>query len=87
MVAMLNPSHPGALIREDMEASGWTVTDTAAKLLVSRRTLSRVLNGSAGVSPAIALALERIGWSNAEYWLRVQANYDLARARLRAEAA
>ena len=73
---MRNPSHPGELIRISMEAKGWTATECAA-----RPTLSRVLNGRARVSPMLALALERIGWSDADHWLRMQASYDLARAR------
>ena len=45
-----------------------------------------MLNGNAAVSPRLALALERVGWSNAEHWLRVQAGYDLARKRRRQAA-
>lgn len=69
-----------------MEAVGWTVTECAKHLGVARESLSRVLNGNAAVSPRLALALERIGWSNAEHWLRVQAGYDLARERRRQAA-
>lgn len=67
---MLNPSHPGPMIRDSMEAVGWTVTECAKHLGVARESLSRVLNGNAAVSPRLALALERVGWSNAEHWLR-----------------
>ena len=84
---MLNPAHPGEIVRECMEAKGWTVTECAAKLGVSRITLSRLLNGRAGVSTAMALALERIGWSNADHWVRMQGSYDLAQARLRERVA
>ena len=86
-MAMRIPSHPGDLIRDSMEAEGWTVTECAERLGVARHTLSRLLNGHAGVSPAMALALERIGWSDADHWMRMQASYDLARARLREAAA
>ncbi|MDD9980116.1 MAG: hypothetical protein OXU81_01960 [Gammaproteobacteria bacterium] len=48
---------------------------------MGRVALSRVLNGHAGVSAALALALERIGWSDAEHWMRMQAIYDLAQER------
>ena len=77
---MRNPSHPGDLIRLSMEAKGWTAMECAVRLGVARPMLSRVLNGRARVSPALALALERIGWSDADHWLRMQASYDLARA-------
>ena len=69
-----------------MEAVGRTVTECAKRLGVARESLSRVLNGNAAVSPRLALALERIGWSNAEHWLRVQAGYDLAQERQRQAA-
>ena len=59
---MLNPPHLGELIRESMEATGWNVTETAAHLGCERGTLSRLLNGRAGVSANMALALEDIGW-------------------------
>lgn len=84
---MLNPAHPGEIVRECMEAKGWTVTECAANLGVSRITLSRLLNGRAGVSTGMALALERIGWSNADQWVRMQGSYDLAQARLRERVA
>ena len=79
-----NPSHPGELIRESIQAKGWTVGQLAAERLgVARNTLSRLLNGHAGVSPTMALALERIGWSDAEHWVRMQGSFELAQARLR----
>ena len=80
---MLNPSHPGPMIRDSIEDVGWTVTECAERLGVARESLSRVLNGKAAVSPRLALALERIGWSNAEHWLRVQVGFDLAKERQR----
>ena len=78
---MLNPPHLGELIRESMDETGWTVTETAARLGCERGTLSRLLNGKAGVSAAMALALEDLGWGTAEHWMRMQASYELAQAR------
>ena len=80
---MYDPPHPGEMIRdilEDEEVS-WTVTECAQRLDVARNTLSRLLNGHLGISPRMALALERIGWSNADHWMRLQAAYDLAQER------
>ena len=76
---MLNPPHLGELIRESMEDMGWNVTETAARLGCERGTLSRLLNGKAGVSANMALALEDIGWGTAEHWMRMQASDELAR--------
>lgn len=84
---MNNPPHPGGGIRYDIEAMGWTVAECARRLGLSRTTLSRVLNGKQAITPAIALALEQNGWSDADTWLRLQAAYDLARERRRPQAA
>ena len=78
---MLNPPHLGELVRENMDSVGWNVTETAARLGCERGTLSRLLNGKAGVSANMALALEDIGWGTADHWMRMQASYDLAQAR------
>ena len=85
MPTMYDPAHPGESIRDAMVAAGWNVTEAAAKLGCTRQTFSRVLKGRTGISPAMALALERIGWSNAAFWVRRQALYDLAQERLRRE--
>ena len=59
---MQNPPHLGELIRERMDEMGWSVTETAERLGCERGTLARLLNGKAGVSANMALALEDIGW-------------------------
>ena len=81
-MAMKNPPHPGHSIKENcLDPLGLSVTEAAKVLGVARHTLSRVLNGRAAVSPAMAIRLEKAGWSNAEFWLRRQTTYDLAQAR------
>lgn len=88
MSPMANPPHPGESVRfECIEASGLTVTEAARLLGCARPTLSRVLNGRAAISAEMALALERQGWSTADFWMRRQAAWDLAQARRRASAA
>ena len=83
---MKNPPHPGRGLKQDCAAAGLSITEAARKLGVARVTLSRVLNGKAGISPEMALKLEAVGWSNADFWMRLQAAYDLAQARLRKES-
>lgn len=82
----MNPCHPGKILSESVSENGWTVTEFAKQLGVARNTASRLLNGRSGITPAIALALERIGWSEADYWMRMQVNYNLAAARRKLEA-
>lgn len=77
---MKNPTHPGEIIREDVLAElGLTVAEAAARLGVSRVTLSRVLHGHVGISTNLAVRLERAGVGTARAWLAMQTNYDLAR--------
>ena len=64
-----------------MDDVGWNVTETAARLGCERGTLSRPLNGRAGVSANMALALEDLRWGTAEHWMRMQASCELAQAR------
>jgi addiction module HigA family antidote len=79
-----NPPHPGRSIQNAcLEPLQLSVTEGAKVLGVARHTLSRVINGHAAVSPEMAIRLEKAGWSNAEFWLRRQASYDLAQARKR----
>ena len=85
-MAMLNPCHPGEILRDNLEAAALSVTEAAARLGCTRQALSRLLNGKAGISPTMALALERIGWSNASFWMRLQAAYELAQERRRQAA-
>lgn len=86
-MSMTNPPHPGSMVRDSVEAAGWTITECAGQLDVTRNALSGLLNERSGISPAMALALERIGWSNANHWMRLQAAYDLAQERLKQKAA
>lgn len=80
---MMNPPHPGELLKEDViTALGLSVTETAERLGMSRVALSRVLNGRAAISPDLALRLEMAGVSTARAWLAMQVNYDLEQAKL-----
>jgi addiction module HigA family antidote len=84
-MAIHNPAHPGEIIREEcLRPLGLTVTAAAEGLGVSRKTLSTLLNGHAGVSPDMAIRLEKAGWSRAEAWLKMQLAYDLWHAQKRA---
>ena len=82
---MFNPPHPGEIIRADyIKPLGLTVTAAAAGLQVTRKTLSDLLNGHSGVSPEMAIRLEKASWTTADHWLRMQMQYDLWHARQRA---
>ena len=81
---MKNPPHPGRAIKFDcLEPLDLSVTEGARILGVSRPTLSSVINGKAGISPEMAIRLEKAFGSTADVWLRMQAAHDLAQARKR----
>lgn len=80
---MKNPPHPGNAIEDAcFDPLSLSVTQAAQVLGIARHTLSRVLNGHAGISPEMAIRLEKAGWSKADHWLRLQTAYDLAQARI-----
>ena len=78
---MKNPPHPGLSVRHDcLEPLGLSVTDAAKRLGVSRKHLSVLVNGHSGISPEMAIRLDKAFGGGAETWFRLQAAYDLAQA-------
>jgi len=83
---MKNPPHPGLSVRRDcLEPLGLNVTEAAKQLGVSRKQLSDIVNCHAGISPEMAIRLDKAFGGGAETWLRLQAAYDLAQAMKRAD--
>jgi antitoxin HigA-1 len=78
MATMHNPPHPGEILREWL--GSMSVTDAAQHLGVARATLSRVLNGSAGISADMALRLQAALGTSAEMWMGLQDDYELWQA-------
>lgn len=75
---MHNPPHPGEIIKSlCLDPLNVTVTDAAKALGVSRKTLSAILNGRAGVSPEIAVRPSIAFGTSAESWLNQQTQFDL----------
>ena len=75
---MHHPPHPGEILRElCLEPLGLTVTQAAKALGVSRKTLSAILNGRAGISSEMAVRLSIAFETSAESWLNQQTQYDL----------
>jgi addiction module HigA family antidote len=78
---MLHPPHPGNAIRFDcLEPLGLSVTAGAQVLGVSRQALNNLVNGKSGITPEMAIRLDKAFGGGAETWLRIQTSYDLARA-------
>ncbi len=86
-MAMKNPPHPGLSVRHDcLEPLGLSVSEAAERLGVSRKQLSDLVNGHAGISAEMAIRLGKAFGGGAETWYRLQAAYDLAQALKRADS-
>src|SRR5580658_6569953 len=81
-MAMKNPAHPGRIVRSAcLEPLGLSVTAGAKILGVTRQTLTKIVNGQAGISPEMAIRLTKAFGSTEETWLGMQLAYDLAAVR------
>ena len=78
---MMNPPHPGLSVRFDcLEPLTLSVTEAARKLGISRKQLSDIVNCRSGISPELAIRLDKAFGGGADTWYRLQATYDLAQA-------
>jgi antitoxin HigA-1 len=83
---MFNPAHPGQIVREWM-GEEITVTALAQHLGMTRANLSKILNGKMSVSAAVAIKLgEAFPKTDAQLWMRLQMQYDLAQERRKKRA-
>lgn len=81
-MAMSDPVHPGAIVREDcLKPLGLSVTEGARRLGVGRQTLSNLVNEKASVSVEMAYRLSKAFGSTPETWLGMQLAFDLAQSR------
>lgn len=78
---MHNPPHPGEVLRDYLGTI--SVTDAARHLRVTRASLSRILNGSAGISAEMALRLSEAMGTSPELWTGMQSQYELWHASQR----
>ncbi len=81
----VEPAHPGRLLRADVEAMKVSKVAIAEALGISRRALYDVLDEKHGISPDMAVRLEAVVGSSAEFWLNMQAARDLWAARQRVD--
>jgi addiction module HigA family antidote len=83
---MENPPHPGKIVREDcIKPLDLTITEAAEGLGVSRKHLSAIVNGRAGISPNMAIRLSKAFGGSPESWLTQQMQYDLRQAEAEGE--
>jgi addiction module HigA family antidote len=82
MKTMHDPPHPGEVLKElYLVPLGLTVTEAAKALGISRKNLSAILNGKAGISTDMALRLSQCFNTTPESWLNMQQQYNLWHTR------
>jgi len=82
-VEMKNPPHPGELIGDNLEEIDVSISAAAKALGITRQQLHNLIGGRSGITPEMAVKLEKAIGSTADTWLRMQMNYDLAQVRKR----
>ena len=81
VAAMKNSPHPGESVRFDcLEPLGLSLTEGAKVLGVTRQALNNLVNGKSGISPEMAIRLDKAFGGSASIWLGIQMDYDLAQA-------
>lgn len=78
MTIMHNPSHPGEVLREWI--SELNQQEVADALGINRTTLSRIVNGHAGISADVDVRLSEALGTSPGFWAAMQVQYDLAEA-------
>jgi addiction module HigA family antidote len=81
---MKNPPHPGELIGDTLDELKVSIVEASRCLGITRQQLHNLIAGRSGITPEMAVRLEKAIGSTADAWLRMQSNYDLARVRKRA---
>ena len=81
-----NPAHPGDVIREGCPGDELP-RSAALRLGFDPDEFEQVVEGRGRVTPALALRMQAVGWSNASFWVRLQADYDVDQEILRQERA
>ena len=80
---MKNPPHPGGLIGDTLNDIDVSIVVAAKGLGITRQQLHNLISGRSGITPEMAVKLEKAIGSTADTWLRMQMNYDLAQVRKR----
>lgn len=79
-MGMYKPAHPGEVLRELwLKPLGLTLTEAARRLGVTRKTVSKIINGRGALTPEMALRLEIVFGASAQSWMNMQTAYDLRR--------
>lgn len=76
----LPPTHPGEILRDELAALGLSANAFAAKIKVPTNRITEILAGRRSITAETALRLGRFFGTSAQFWMNLQANYDLKTA-------
>ena len=76
----LPPTHPGEILREELAGLGFSANAFAAKIKVPTNRITEILAGRRSITAETALRLGRFFGTSAQFWMNLQANYDLKTA-------
>ena len=79
--AKLAPVHPGAIIKETLDDLGISMNRLAQELRVPANRISAIVSGHRAITGETALRLGRYFHTTPDYWINLQARYDLETAR------
>jgi len=80
----LPPIHPGAILKEDLEDAGISLNRLARDIRVPMNRISAIVNGKRSISADTAFRLALFFGTSPQYWMNLQANYELARTEFEA---
>jgi len=73
--------HPGQILRDlVIDPEELTIGKASEYLKTTRLTLSNIVNGKSGITPNMAIKISRVFGGKAEFWIRLQRDYDLLKA-------
>ena len=76
-------THPGNLIKDEIEARNLTQSKVAIEMEIAPNVLNELIKGKRNITPAIALKLEVVFDIDAEYWMRLQIKYEIDSLRIK----
>lgn len=76
-------THPGKLIRDEIESRGLTQDKVAKEMSLAPNVLNEIIKGKRNVTPAISLKLEKVFYIDAEYWMRLQIRFEIDSLRIK----
>lgn len=75
------PAHPGSILEDYMESDGWTQTELAELMEVSRSNLNKVINGNGGIGPKMAQKLAIVFDTDPRFWAELDMKHKIWKAR------